>query len=440
MEPAVPSAPARQAPPARQGGAAGAARAETAAERRARMLARRKKSNVPKTPEEILKAKQRAEKRALRRAQRTMPDDIQNNVELNATIAKQIPNNYSFEIKKTLWRVRKGKAKTVALQFPEGLLMYSCIITDILQKFGDVDDVLIMGDVTYGACCVDDYSAKALGADLLVHYGHSCLVPINNTTIPVQYVFVDIQIDVSHLIDCIVLNFPDKTTRLAIMGTIQFSTAINAAAMHLQQRHGFGPVVVPQAKPLSRGEVLGCTSPVLGETIDAFVFVADGRFHLESAMIHNPKVPAYQYDPYGKTFTIETYDIEQMRGVRHGAIKKARGGKSWGVILGTLGRQGSETILKNICKKLDQQGKKYFVLLLSEIFPAKLKLFANSVDVWVQIACPRLSVDWGSHFYAPLLNPYEANVVLGTAEWKSLYPMDFYSKGSGPWTNYHEKD
>lgn len=47
-----------------------------------------------------------------------------------------------------------------------------------------------MGDVTYGACCIDDFTgiehnilwdmilwilARALGADFLVHYGHSCL-------------------------------------------------------------------------------------------------------------------------------------------------------------------------------------------------------------------------------------------------------------------------
>jgi diphthamide biosynthesis enzyme Dph1/Dph2-like protein len=32
-----------------------------------------------------------------------------------------------------------------------------------------------MGDVTYGACCIDDYTAAALGCDMLVHYGHSCL-------------------------------------------------------------------------------------------------------------------------------------------------------------------------------------------------------------------------------------------------------------------------
>lgn len=38
--------------------------------------------------------------------------------------------------------------------------------------------------------------------------------------------------------------------------------------------------VSPQARPLSSGEVLGCTSPSL-TGIDAYVFVADGRFHLE---------------------------------------------------------------------------------------------------------------------------------------------------------------
>lgn len=36
-----------------------------------------------------------------------------------------------------------------------------------------------MGDVTYGACCVDDFTARALGADFMVHYGHSCLSELN---------------------------------------------------------------------------------------------------------------------------------------------------------------------------------------------------------------------------------------------------------------------
>ena len=53
-------------------------------------------------------------------------------------------------------------AKRVALQMPEGLTMFATTIADILEKYTGAESV-IMADVTYGACCVDDFSAKALG-------------------------------------------------------------------------------------------------------------------------------------------------------------------------------------------------------------------------------------------------------------------------------------
>ncbi len=53
-------------------------------------------------------------------------------------------------------------------------------------------------------------------------------------------------------------------------------------------------MTVPQVKPLSPGEVLGCTSPKLDkDSIDAIVYIGDGRFHLESIMIANPRIPAF---------------------------------------------------------------------------------------------------------------------------------------------------
>lgn len=69
------------------------------------------------------------------------------------------------------------------------------MIADILSEFAHVETI-VMGDVTYGACCVDDFTARALGCDFLVHYGHSCLVPVQSTSIGTLYVFVDIKIDV----------------------------------------------------------------------------------------------------------------------------------------------------------------------------------------------------------------------------------------------------
>ena len=56
----------------------------------------------------------------------------------------------------------------------------------------------------------------------------------------------------------------------------------------------FPSLAVPQSRPLSPGEVLGCTAPVLAADTDAIVFVADGRFHLEAIMIANPVILAYR--------------------------------------------------------------------------------------------------------------------------------------------------
>ena len=85
-------------------------------------------------------------------------------------------------------------------------------------------------------------------------------------------------------------------------------------------------------------------------------------------------------------------------------------------------------------EKLAKNEKEFFIILMSEIFPDRLKLMP-SVGAWVQIACPRLSIDWGTGFSRPLLTPYEMNVALREIEWKSDYPMDFYAYESlGPWT------
>jgi 2-(3-amino-3-carboxypropyl)histidine synthase len=108
----------------------------------------------------------------------------------------------------------------VSLQFPEGLLVFSTLIADILSKFAQVD-CLILGDVTYGACCVDDLASKALECDFIVHYGHSCLVSIQDLSIKnALYVFVEIDIDVEHLIQSILFNFKDTEETLYLLGTI----------------------------------------------------------------------------------------------------------------------------------------------------------------------------------------------------------------------------
>ncbi|KAH6623044.1 putative diphthamide synthesis protein-domain-containing protein [Chaetomium tenue] len=367
-----------------------------------------------------------------RRAPRMLnqvPPEILNDEGLKAAISL-LPANYSFEIPKTVHRIRSSGAKRVALQMPEGLLLFATTISDILTEFCPGIETLIMGDVTYGACCIDDYTARAMGCDLLVHYAHSCLIPVDVTKIKTLYVFVDISIDTSHLLATLERNFaPGKT--VALVGTIQFNATIHGVRSTLEKA-GF-KVIVPQIAPLSKGEILGCTSPNLStytdSPVDLILYLGDGRFHLESIMIHNPDIPAYRYDPYSRKLTHETYGHNEMQDIRRNAIRTAKKAAKWGLILGSLGRQGNPHTMALIEAKLKQMHIPFVNLLLSEIFPGKLAMMSD-VECWVQVACPRLSIDWGYAFSRPLLTPYEALIALEEKEdWgKGPYPMDYYGK------------
>jgi len=374
--------------------------------------------------------------KAPRKTPRTLnqvPDEILNDPDIQAAI-DLLPSNYSFEIPKTIHRIRSLDAKRIALQMPEGLLMFATTISDILTQFCPGSETLIMGDVTYGACCIDDFTARALGCDLLVHYAHSCLIPVSTTKISTLYVFVDITIDTKHLIATLSRNIsPGKT--IAMVSTIQFSNTLHIVKPALEAE-GL-KVIIPQVAPLSKGEILGCTAPKLSgsdHVVDIILYLGDGRFHLEAAMIANPSIPAYRYDPYSRRLTREEYSYDEMLDSRSSAISQAKKAKKWGLILGALGRQGNPHTLTLIENHLNKQGTPFVNLLLSEIFPGKLAMFED-VECWVQIACPRLSIDWGHAFARPLLTPYEALVVLGDMEkWDekrnlgddNTYPMDFY--------------
>ncbi|ERF75772.1 Diphthamide biosynthesis protein 1 [Endocarpon pusillum Z07020] len=388
----------------------------------------RKRAEENGAVEDTNVAVQKAPARRLPRLLNQVPPDILEDPAINEAV-DLLPSNYSFEIPKTIHRIRSSNAKRVALQFPEGLLLFATTISDILTQFCPGCETLIMGDVTYGACCIDDYTARALGCDLLVHYAHSCLIPVSTTKIATLYIFVDISIDTSHLLATLTRNFPSGKT-IAMVGTIQFNATLHNMRQPLEQA-GFS-ILIPQITPLSKGEILGCTAPTIAPDaqVDLILYLGDGRFHLESAMIANPTMPAYRYDPYSRKLTQETYSHDEMLSLRSTAIATARNAKKWGLILGALGRQGNPHTLTMIENHLDARGIPFINLLLSEIFPGKLALFED-VDCWVQIACPRLSIDWGYAFPRPLLTPYEALVVLGGRsgwEEKGVYPMDFYGK------------
>ena len=79
----------------------------------------------------------------------------------------------------------------------------------------------------------------------------------------------------------------------------------------------------------------------------------------------------------------------------------------------------------------------------------RLELIGEEIEAFVQVACPRLSIDWGEGFNRPTLTPYEALVALRVIQpWWSeeregggidTYPMDYYAKNGGAWNSSYHK-
>ncbi len=103
--------------------------------------------------------------------------------------------------------------------------MFASRLADIFKHFTN-SEIYVIGDENYGACCIEDVGGFLLDCDFIIHYGHSCLVPIPETKLKAMYVFVDIMFDVQHCFRSVKFNFPDKSRHLYLMGVIQFNSAL----------------------------------------------------------------------------------------------------------------------------------------------------------------------------------------------------------------------
>lgn len=83
------------------------------------------KSSAASTESNVVVVKAKPVRRVYKGAARTIhkiPQSILDDPELNEAIAV-LPQNYNFEIYKTIWRAREMKAKRIALQMPEGMCL-----------------------------------------------------------------------------------------------------------------------------------------------------------------------------------------------------------------------------------------------------------------------------------------------------------------------------
>jgi len=79
------------------------------------------------------------------------------------------PQNYNLEIENIIEKIKQKKAKTILLQFPDGLKPISTEIAEKLEKETKAKCTIWLGSC-FGAC---DLPQTNLNFDLLVQFGHS---------------------------------------------------------------------------------------------------------------------------------------------------------------------------------------------------------------------------------------------------------------------------
>lgn len=78
---------------------------------------------------------------------------------------------YDLELDKAAEEIKCASAKTVCIQLPDGLKQHAGYIADELETKTGCQVIIWLGS-NFGACDLALH-ASSLGADLLIHFGHS---------------------------------------------------------------------------------------------------------------------------------------------------------------------------------------------------------------------------------------------------------------------------
>ena len=322
---------------------------------------------------------------------------------------------FDFEEERIKQEIVKLGAKRVLLQLPEGLKPEAPRIAKSLEKHGVLP--IISADPCYGACDLATGDAESLGAELIIHFGHSKMVKYEH--VPTIYVEARATLSVQSAINK-AMPMIEKWKKIGLVTTVQHVQTLDQAR-EILTRNGKIVVIGDTGRMIYPGQVIGCdysNAVSIAEEVDAFLFIGGGRFHAIGVALSTSK-PTVIADPYDDTAATLDGEVEKIRKQRWAHIQEARKAKTFGVLIGTKPGQRRLGEALQLKERLEAEGKAAQLFALKEITPETLMEFP-SIDAFVNTACPRISLDDAARFRKPILTINEASVVAGRLSWEEL--------------------
>jgi len=408
----------------------------------------------------------------------------------NATDRSMEKLSDQYECDRTLDTIERNGYCRVALQFPDEMLRDAPRVCQFLmaqskirqkrekERQHDVSEhteplFFVIGDTSYGNCCVDEVAAQHLDADLVVHYGHACLSPTSR--LPVLYVFgrKPLTQTLQAIATCLstTLLARSKEKRAFLFYELAYEAIIPDVALEMNKQLVGSHVDVTAARlPLAsvspimpfseEGQYLasqatGCEKEAgkvifagglelrvenngeegEGEGGDAVViYIGESennkqlinimlRFNACDCLVYDPASPPLPAPPRLREVSVKT---SQALKRRYYLVQRARDASVFGVVVGTLGVGRYMSVVAAVRRLIARAGKKAYTLLIGKLNAAKLANFAE-IETFVLVACPEASLleDGGRAFHAPVVTPLEMEMALGGKSWDGSYSTDF---------------
>ncbi|MEM4727256.1 MAG: diphthamide biosynthesis enzyme Dph2 [Candidatus Bathyarchaeia archaeon] len=320
------------------------------------------------------------------------------------------PPYYDLEEERVLEEIRRLNARRVLIQLPEGLRPHAFKLTERLEGTGA--EIFLVGDSCYGACDLAIHQAESLGVSLLIHYGHSRMLP--DTEIPVLYIEAVSKVDLKPAIERS-LPLIEGWERIGLTTTVQHIHKLGEVAELLRGR-GMEPHIGKGGFGLLRpGMVTGCnysSATSIAEIVDGYLFIGGGRFHpVGLALATGKRVVAA--DPYlASASIIEESEIRRIIMRRLAAIEAAKYARRYCIVVSLKPGQLHLKEALNIKSALEMRGKKAVILCLDEVRAEALNNFTEA-EAFIDTACPRIALDGLEDLRKPFLTLREAEALIG---------------------------
>jgi diphthamide biosynthesis protein 2 len=279
---------------------------------------------------------------------------------------------------------------------------------------------------------VDEIAAEHADAEVVVHYGRSCLSP--TARLPVIYVFTSRPLALDPVVEVFQNTYPSKQEKIILMADIIYHGHV-AGVLNKLRGSGYTNITAPDIihDPASiipnrkvdidgDGDIKEYSLFHISDPPPALLLTLSSR--VKDFSIY-PRISATSTTPQKALQSNTSMALRR----RYALLTSLSTCPVFGILINTLSVKNYLETVADIKAMIERAGKKSYTFVVGKVNAAKVANFSE-VGGWVVIGCWESSLVESTEFYRPIITPFELSLTLmSDAErvWSGEWRGDFAS-------------